>query len=105
MSENQATEPTNNFNQQIIDQFRSNNGTMVSGMFKGAPLLLLTSTGARSGQTRLNPLAYTRDGHRYVVIASKGGAPSHPDWYHNIVANPEVTVEVGPHRFPAWAIV
>ena len=104
MSENQATVP-NNFNGEIIEQFRSNNGTMVSGMFKGAPLLLLTSTGAKSGQTRINPLAYTRDGDRYVVIASKGGAPTHPDWFHNVVANPEVTVEVGRERIPAKAVV
>jgi deazaflavin-dependent oxidoreductase (nitroreductase family) len=105
MSENQATGPTTDFNGEIIEQFRANNGTMVSGMFKGAPLLLLTSKGARSGQTRINPLAYTRDGDRYVIIASKGGAPSHPDWYHNVVANPEVTVEVGPQRIPARATV
>src|SRR5579859_5605481 len=105
MSENQADAPMNNFNQEIVDQFRANNGTMVSGMFKGAPLLLLTTTGAKSGQTRLNPLAYTRDGERYVVIASKAGAPTNPDWYHNIVAHPEVTVEVGPDRFPARASI
>ena len=104
MSDNQATVP-NTFNGEIIEQFRSNNGTMVSGMFKGAPLLLLTSAGAKSGQTRINPLAYTRDGDRYVVIASKGGAPTHPDWFHNVVANPEVTVEVGPERIPAKAVV
>jgi deazaflavin-dependent oxidoreductase (nitroreductase family) len=105
MSEEQPTIPTSNFNDEIIDQFRSNNGTMVSGMFKGAPLLLLTSTGAKSGQTRVNPLAYTRDGDRYVVIASKGGAPTHPDWYHNVVTNPEVILEVGPDRFVARASV
>jgi deazaflavin-dependent oxidoreductase (nitroreductase family) len=104
MSENQPTIPAN-FNEEIIEQFRTNNGTMVSGMFKGAPLLLLTTTGARSGQTRINPLAYTRDGDRYVVIASKGGAPTHPDWYHNVVAHPEVTIEVGPGRFQARASV
>jgi deazaflavin-dependent oxidoreductase (nitroreductase family) len=105
MSENQASGPPTNFNQDVIDQFRANNGTMVSGMFKGAPLLLLTSTGAKSGQTRLNPLAYSRDGDRYVIIASKNGAPTNPDWYHNVVAHPEVTVEVGPDRFPARAVV
>jgi deazaflavin-dependent oxidoreductase (nitroreductase family) len=105
MSERQPTVPTNNFNDEIIDQFRSNNGTMVSGIFKGAPLLLLTSTGAKSGQKRVNPLAYTRDGDRYVVIASKGGAPTHPNWYHNVVTNPEVIVEVGPDRFAARASV
>jgi deazaflavin-dependent oxidoreductase (nitroreductase family) len=105
MSENQASGPPANFNQEIIDQFRSNNGTMVSGVFKDSPLLLLTSTGAKSGQTRVNPLVYTRDGDRYVIIASKQGAPTNPDWYHNVVAHPEVTVEVGPDSFPARAVV
>jgi deazaflavin-dependent oxidoreductase (nitroreductase family) len=105
MSENQGSVPPSNFNQEIIDQFRSNNGTMVSGLFKGAPLLLLTSTGAKSGQTRVNPLAFTRDGDRYVIIASKAGAPTNPDWFHNVVAHPEVTLEVGPERFSARATV
>jgi deazaflavin-dependent oxidoreductase (nitroreductase family) len=104
MSENQATVPTD-FNGQVIEQFRSNNGTMVSGMFKDAPLLLLTSKGAKSGQPRVHPLVHTRDGDRYVIIASKGGAPTNPDWFHNVVANPEVTVEVGPERFAATARV
>ena len=105
MSENSSGAPPSNFNQDIIDQFRANNGTMVSGMFKGAPLLLLTSTGAKSGQTRINPLAYTRDGDRYVVIASKAGAPTNPDWFHNVVAHPEVTIEVGSDRLPVRASV
>jgi deazaflavin-dependent oxidoreductase (nitroreductase family) len=104
MSENSNPRPEN-FNQDIIDQFRANNGTMIEGMFKGAPLLLLNTTGAKSGQPRINPLAYTRDGDRYVIIASKGGAPTSPDWFHNVVANPEVVVEVGPERFPARASV
>jgi deazaflavin-dependent oxidoreductase (nitroreductase family) len=104
MSENSNARPAN-FNQDIIDQFRANNGTMVEGIFKGAPLLLLHTTGARSGQSRVNPLAYTRDGDRYVIIASKGGAPTSPDWFHNVVANPEVTIEVGPERFSARARV
>jgi deazaflavin-dependent oxidoreductase (nitroreductase family) len=99
------TPSRDDFNQQVIDQFRTNNGTMVSGMFKGAPLLLLTTTGARSGRRRTTPLAHTRDGDRYVVIASKAGAPSHPDWYRNLVANPEVTVEVGGETFEALASV
>jgi deazaflavin-dependent oxidoreductase (nitroreductase family) len=97
--------PPSNFNQDIIDQFRANNGTMVSGMFKGAPLLLLNTTGAKSGQPRINPLAYTRDGDRYVIIASKAGAPTNPDWYYNVVANPEVTIEVGPERLSVRASV
>ena len=96
MRENPGGTPPSNFNQDIIDQFRANNGTMVSGMFKGAPLLLLTTTGAKSGQTRINPLAYTRDGERYVICASKPGAAAQPDWFHNVVAHPEVTIEVGP---------
>jgi deazaflavin-dependent oxidoreductase (nitroreductase family) len=96
---------TNDFNTEIIEQFRADRGTMTSGPFKGAPLLLLGTTGAKSGQPRVNPLAYTRDGDRYVVIASKGGAPTNPDWYHNVIANPEVTIEVGPDRFRARADV
>ena len=83
----------------VVETFRANNGRMPND----APLLLLTTKGARSGQTRLNPLAYSRDGEQFVVIASKGGNPKHPDWYHNVVVNPEVTVEVGGERFRARA--
>src|SRR5206468_12619578 len=68
-------------------------------------LLLLTTTGAKSGQQRVAPLAFTRDSERYVVIASKGGSPTSPDWYHNLVANPRVIVEVGTECFPALARV
>jgi deazaflavin-dependent oxidoreductase (nitroreductase family) len=96
-------------NRDVIEQFRGNNGVITSGMFKGARLLLLTTTGARSGKTRINPLAFTRGDDRYVVIASKGGAPTHPDWYHNVVAHPDVTVEVatrsGTEQFAARARV
>lgn len=92
----------NDFNKQIIAEFRANGGKG-SGMFEGAPLLLLTTTGAKSGQPRIAPLIYVTDGDRMVIMASKGGAPTHPDWYHNIVANPEVTVEVGTEAFPARA--
>ncbi|HEU0114390.1 MAG TPA: nitroreductase family deazaflavin-dependent oxidoreductase [Thermomicrobiales bacterium] len=88
------------FNQELIEQFRANGGQIVRGMFKGAPLLLLTTTGAKSGQPRTAPLAYTRDGDRLVIIASKGGAPTNPDWYHNLIANPTATVEVGAEKFP-----
>ena len=91
------TFPTNDYNNELIEKFRANNGAMPNG----APLLLLSTTGARSGQPRVNPLAYTRDGDRYVIIASKGGYATNPDWYHNLVANPEVTVEVGDKRFRA----
>jgi deazaflavin-dependent oxidoreductase (nitroreductase family) len=93
----------NDINLDVIEQFRTNNGTIHSGMFSGARLLLLTTTGAKSGKKRINPLVFTRDGDNYVVIASKGGSPTHPDWYHNLVANPDVTVEVGTERFEAHA--
>jgi deazaflavin-dependent oxidoreductase (nitroreductase family) len=105
MSEERDMSTVNDFNREIIEQFRANKGTMVSGPFKGGPLLLLTSTGAKSRQPRVNPLAYSRDGDRFVIIASKNGAPTNPDWFHNVVAHPEVTVEVGPERFPAKATV
>ena len=81
-------------NQIIIDEFRANNGK-VGGRFEGKTLLLLHTTGAKSGKERINPVAYVRDGKRYVVIASKGGAPNSPDWYYNILAHPHLTVEVG----------
>ena len=77
------------FNARIIEEFRANEG-VVGGMFEGVPLLLLHHTGAKSGKTRINPLAYQSDGGRYVVFASKGGAPTNPDWYHNLRANPNV---------------
>jgi deazaflavin-dependent oxidoreductase (nitroreductase family) len=86
----------------LIEEFRANDGK-VTGMFEGKPLLLLTTTGAKSGQQRMNPLIHLNDGDRLVIIASKGGAPTHPDWYHNIAANPEVTVELATETFPARA--
>jgi deazaflavin-dependent oxidoreductase (nitroreductase family) len=82
------------FNAKIIEEFHANEGR-VGGMFEGMPLLLLHHTGAKSGQSRINPLAYQHDGGRYVVFASKGGAPTHPDWYYNVKANPGVAIEVG----------
>jgi deazaflavin-dependent oxidoreductase (nitroreductase family) len=82
------------FNSKIIAEFRANDGK-VGGPFEGAALLLLHTTGARSGQERVNPMMYRRLGDGYVVFASKGGAPVHPDWYHNLVANPRVRAEVG----------
>ena len=82
------------FNAQIIDEFRANAGR-VGGMFEGTPLLLLHTTGARTGRERVNPLGYLRDGERLVVFAANGGARTNSDWYYNLVANPEVTVEVG----------
>jgi deazaflavin-dependent oxidoreductase (nitroreductase family) len=92
----------NDWNASIIKEFRANKGK-VGGNFENTPLLLLHTTGAKSGQTRTNPLAYVMDGDHYIIIASKGGAPSHPDWYHNILKHPEVTVEVGEEKFRAKA--
>jgi deazaflavin-dependent oxidoreductase (nitroreductase family) len=94
----------NDWNRQVVAEFRANAGK-VGGMFEGAPLLLLTTTGAKSGQSRLAPLVYTADDDRFVLIASKGGAPTHPDWFHNLRANPDVTVEIGTETFPARATV
>jgi deazaflavin-dependent oxidoreductase (nitroreductase family) len=82
------------FNRAIIEEFRANGGK-VGGSFEGAPVLLLTSTGAKSGQRRTTPLMYMPDGERMVIFASKGGAPTNPAWYHNLRANPSATVEVG----------
>lgn len=92
----------NAWNTAIINEFRANDGK-VGGQFEGTPLLLLHTTGAKTGAERINPLAYTKDGERLIIIASKGGAPRNPDWYYNILANPSVTVEVGGEHFPARA--
>ena len=94
----------NDYNRPIIEEFRANDGK-VGGPFAGVPLLLLTTTGAKSGKQHINPLAYHTDGERLVVIATKNGAPTHPDWYHNLVAHPDVTVEVGTETFEARATV
>lgn len=90
-----------NYNQTVIETFRKNGGKVRGGM----NLLLLTTTGAKSGQPRIAPLAYSTDGDRYVVAASKGGAPVNPDWFFNILAHPNVTVEVGDEKFEARAII
>lgn len=84
----------NDFNAAIVAEFRANHGK-VGGNFEGAPLLLLHSRGARTGAERVSPMMYLRDGDRYLVFASKGGAPENPAWYHNLVANPDAEIEVG----------
>ncbi|MFD8193526.1 nitroreductase/quinone reductase family protein [Streptomyces wuyuanensis] len=95
----------NDFNQQVIDEFRANRGR-VGGYFEGSRLLLLTTTGARSGAPHTTPVGYLPDGgERVLVIASAGGSPKHPDWYHNIVANPRLTVEDGVFTYEARAVV
>ncbi|MCB8901448.1 MULTISPECIES: nitroreductase/quinone reductase family protein [unclassified Streptomyces] len=97
------------FNQQVIEEFRANGGR-VGGMFEGAALLLLTTTGARSGRAHTNPAVYVRDGARLLVFASNAGGPKHPAWFHNLSADPYVTVELGTpegtvERFGATAVV
>jgi len=94
----------NERNKKIIDEFRANGGK-VGGNFEGKMLLLLHTNGAKSKQERINPVACIKDGDRLVVIASKGGAPRHPDWYYNVIAAPLVTVEVGTEKFQANAVV
>jgi deazaflavin-dependent oxidoreductase (nitroreductase family) len=104
------------WNAKVIDEFRSNEGKVAS--FARQPLLLLTHRGAKSGSARTNPLAYFRDGDDYLVVASKGGAPTNPDWYHNLLAHPDATIEVGtdglavtarpadePERERLWAMI
>jgi deazaflavin-dependent oxidoreductase (nitroreductase family) len=89
-------------NQSVIKEFRAHQGK-VGGPMEGIPVLLLTMTGAKTGRTLLRPLCYSRDGDLIVIIASYGGAPRNPPWYHNLVANPVVTVEVGTEKFKARA--
>jgi deazaflavin-dependent oxidoreductase (nitroreductase family) len=83
-----------NFNEAIIEEFRSNKG-VVGGRFAGAPLLLLHSKGAKSGQIRVNPMMYQQVPDGYAVFGSRGGSDSHPDWYYNLLANPDAEIEVG----------
>ena len=92
------------WNTQIIEEFRSNGGK-VGGQFEGAPLLLLHTTGARTGQERVNPVMYRRDGQNLAVFASKAGADTNPDWYHNLLANPVTSVEIGNQVRPVRARV
>jgi deazaflavin-dependent oxidoreductase (nitroreductase family) len=93
-----------NWNEGIIQEFRANKGK-VGGRFAGLPILLLHHTGAKTRRVRINPLAYQADGQRFVVFGSKGGAPTNPDWYHNLLANPEATIEVGTDTIPVRARV
>jgi deazaflavin-dependent oxidoreductase (nitroreductase family) len=93
----------NAFNAALIEEFRANQGK-VGGRFEGRPVLLLTTTGAKSGRKLTIPLVYLQDGERRLIFASKAGSPRNPDWYHNLVANPTVTVEVGAERYDATAV-
>ncbi len=92
----------NDWNRRTIEEFRANRGK-VGGVWEGRPLLLLTTIGAKSGQHRTNPMMYLREDDHLYVFASKAGAPTHPDWYHNLLAHPEVTVELGDEKFNSIA--
>jgi deazaflavin-dependent oxidoreductase (nitroreductase family) len=92
------------FNKQVIEEFRANEGK-VGGYFEGATLLLLHTTGAKSGKERINPLMTFADDGKQVIIASKAGADTHPDWYYNVKANPDVSVELGTEKFDAIATI
>jgi deazaflavin-dependent oxidoreductase (nitroreductase family) len=93
------------FNRNLVADMRANKGKPTSGPFLGREVLILGTKGAKSGEARETPLVYTRDGDRYVIVASKGGAPTNPAWYHNLRTHPEVTVEVGEEKFKARAKV
>jgi len=98
-----VSDPTD-YNRSIIDEFRANGGH-VGGPFEHTPLLLLHHTGAKSGTERVNPVAYQRVGDAVAIFASKSGAPTNPDWYHNLVANPNATIEIGSERYDVVARV
>ena len=91
-----------NWNQHIIEEFRANGGK-VGGYFEGAHMILIHHIGARSGIERINPLTYLPDGQDMVIAATKGGAPTNPDWYHNLKAHPRIQVEVGTETFTVEA--
>lgn len=91
-------------NKGVIEEFRTNGG-VCSGWLEGAPVILVTMTGAKSGRELCSPLVYSMDGDDVIVIASKGGAPEHPNWYHNLLANPGVTIEIGTDKWEANAVL
>jgi deazaflavin-dependent oxidoreductase (nitroreductase family) len=97
-------EAVDELNQKVISEFRANQGK-VGGLFEGLPVLLMTMKGAKTGRTLVRPVCYGRDGDAIVIFASYGGNPHNPPWYHNLVANPEITVEVGTEKFKARASV
>lgn len=92
----------NDFNQGVIKEFHENGG-VVGGQMKGMPVMLLTTTGAKTGRTLTRPLVYTRDGDKVVIVASFAGGPHNPPWYHNLRANPVATVEIGTEKYQARA--
>jgi deazaflavin-dependent oxidoreductase (nitroreductase family) len=92
------------YNETIIEEFRANGGKL-GGSFEGAPMLLLHSKGAKSGKERVNPMMYQKVDDGYAVFASKAGAPTNPDWYHNLVANPKTRIEIGGDSYDVTARV
>ena len=94
----------NEFNRGVVEEFRANAG-VVGGRFAGSPMILVNHVGAKTGTAYTSPLVYTRDGDNYVIIASKGGSPENPQWFGNLVANPDITIEVGTETFPVRARV
>lgn len=94
----------NDWNRQIIEEFRTHGGK-VGGAFEGTTLLLLATTGKRSGQKRINPLTALLDGERVFIFAASGGSPKTPDWYYNLLADPQVMVEIGTEQFEATAML
>jgi deazaflavin-dependent oxidoreductase (nitroreductase family) len=90
------------FNRQIIEEFRANQGK-VGGRWEGVPMVLLTTSGAKTGRPHTTPLVCLEDGDRIAVFASKGGAPTHPEWYLNLRANPDATLEIGVQKYPVRA--
>ncbi|HEX6553798.1 MAG TPA: nitroreductase family deazaflavin-dependent oxidoreductase, partial [Ktedonobacteraceae bacterium] len=103
-AEKYSSPDMNAWNRQIMEEFHANAGK-VGGPFEGVPLLLLTTTGARSGRRRTLPVGYMPDGDRLIIFATRGGLPTNPDWYHNLVAHPEATVEVGTQTIDVTAVV
>lgn len=94
----------NDWNKKIIEEFRANGGK-VGGPFEGSPMILVHHTGARTGTERVTPLvSFPEDDGRYVIVASKAGAPTNPDWYHNLKAHPRTSVEVGTETFPVEVV-
>ena len=91
------------FSRNLIQHLRANGGKAPAGPFEGRDLVILTTKGAKSGVVHESPVVFSRDGDRYVIVASKGGAPTHPSWYHNLKAHPEVTVEIGGEKFKVRA--
>ena len=98
-----SADEVNSFNAKLIEDFRANKGTVTLEPFAGGPIVLVHHVGAKSGVERVTPLAYTRDGEDVVIIASKGGSPENPAWYHNLRANPDTVIELGPDTIEVTA--